>query len=160
MHGNQSDHPHMAALADIHSFLETREFAVAGVSRDPKKFGRRVYEHLRENGYQIYPVNPNAELLNGEKCYRSIAELPAEVDRIYIVTPADQTAESVRQSLDRGIRNIWIQQRSESPEAIDLINGREVNLIHNECIFMFAEPVKGGHAFHRFFSRLFGSYPK
>jgi len=150
----------MTSLSSIQSFLEPRELAIAGVSRNPKKFGRQVYEHLKGSGYKIYPVNPHIEELEGEVCYKSIRDLPGNVDRIYIVTPAKETEEAVRQSLDKGIRSIWIQQRSDTPEALELLRDRDVNLIHNKCIFMFAEPVKGGHAFHRFLNRLFGSYPK
>ncbi len=150
----------MTSLSTIHSFLEPKKMAVAGVSRDPKKFGRRVYEHLKDAGFKLYPVNPNMDELDGSVCYKSINELPGEVDRVFIVTPPEQTAVCVRQSLDKGIRNIWIQQRSDTSEALDMIKDQDVNLIHNKCIFMFAEPVKGGHAFHRFLSKLFGSYPK
>lgn len=150
----------MSSLSSIQSFLEPKKMAIAGVSRNPKKFGRHVYEHLREAGYSLYPVNPNTEQLNGTACYKSIAELPDEVDRVFIVTPPEQTADCIRQSLDKGIRNIWIQQRSDTTEALDLLKDQEVNLIVNKCIFMYAEPVKGAHAFHRFFSKLFGSYSK
>ncbi len=150
----------MTTLASIQSFLEPKQLAVVGVSRNPKKFGRQVYEHLKMNGYKLYPVNPHVDNINGDPCYRSIRNLPQEVDRIYIVTPQDQTEESVRQALDKGIRQFWIQQRSDTAEALELLCDPDVSLIHNKCIFMFAEPVKGGHAFHRFFNRLFGSYPK
>ena len=149
----------MTGLESIQSFLEPRKLAVAGVSRNPKKFGRAVYEHLRTNGYKVYPVNPNTDNLEGAVCYRSIRELPDQVDRVYIVTRPDQTAESVRQCLERGIRNIWIQQRSDSAESLELLKNEKVNLIRDRCIMMFAEPVKGAHAFHRFLNRLFGSYP-
>jgi predicted CoA-binding protein len=150
----------MTTLSSIQSFLAPKELAIAGVSRNPKKFGRQVYEHLKANGYKLYPVNPNMDSLDGAECYKSILDLPGHVDRIFIVTPMEQTAVSVRQSLDRGIRNIWIQQRSETAETLEMLKDQEVNLIHNKCIFMFAEPVKGAHAFHRFLNRLFGSYPK
>ena len=149
----------MTTLSSIKTFLKPKQLAIAGVSRNPKKFGRQVYEHLKKGGYNCYPVNPNLENLDGTEIYKSINDLPPEVDRILIVTPQERTAESVKQALDRGIRNIWIQQRSESTEALDLMVDKDVNLIHNKCIFMFAEPVKGPHAFHRFINKLFGSYP-
>ena len=150
----------MTTLSSIQSFLEPKKLAIAGVSRNPKKFGRQVYEHLKKGGFTLYPVNPNMDNLDGEDCYKSINDLPGEVDRIYIVTPAGQTAESVRQSLEKGIRNIWIQQRSDTSEALELLKDQDINIIHNKCILMFAEPVKGPHAFHRFLNKLFGSYPK
>ncbi len=150
----------MSSLSSIQTFLEPKELAIAGVSRNPKKFGRHVYEHLKKNGYKVYPVNPHMDNINGDKCYSSIDELPGKVDRIFIVTPAKLTEESVKSSLKNGIRNIWIQQRSDTPEALELLKDEDVNLIHNKCIFMFADPVKGPHRFHRGISKLFGSYPK
>jgi len=150
----------MTTLSSIQSFLEPKKLAIAGVSRNPKKFGRQVYEHLKKGGFTLYPVNPNIDKLDGEECYKSINDLPGEVDRIYIVTSQEQTAESVKQSLDKGIRNIWIQQRSDTSEALELLKNQDINIIHNKCILMFAEPVKGPHSFHRFLNKLFGSYPK
>jgi predicted CoA-binding protein len=105
-------------------------------------------------------VNPNSESINGDKCYNSINDLPKEVDRLYIVTPAAETAETVRIALDNNIRNIWIQQRSDTTEALDLLKDKDVNLIYKRCILMFADPVKGPHKVHRFFNKLFGTYPK
>ncbi len=63
-------------------------------------------------------------------------------------------------ALDKGIRNIWIQQRSDTGEALELLKDTDVNLIHNQCILMYAGPVKGPHKFHRFINKVFGKYPK
>ena len=150
----------MTSLTSIQSFLEPKKLAIAGVSRNPKKFGRAVYEHLKGGGFELYPVNPNLQELDGKECYKSIKDLPGEVDRIYIVTPPGETVESVKLSLDKGMRNIWIQQGSDTSEALELLKDKDINLIHNKCIFMYAEPVKGPHAFHRLLNRIFGIYPK
>ena len=150
----------MTSLATIESFLSTKKLAIAGASRNPKKFGRVVYDTMKQKGFTVYGVNPHTESLNGDPCYPDIASLPAEVDRVYIVTPPEKTAENVQQALDRGIRNIWIQQRSDTGEALDLLKDKDVNLIHNECILMYAAPVQGVHKFHRFLNKLFGKYPK
>ena len=150
----------MSSLADIQSFLEPKEMAISGVSRNPKKFGRVVFDHLQERGYRLYPVNPNADQINGDKCYKDIASLPDHVDRLYIVTPKDQTAKALEEAARKGIKRVWIQQRSENEEAVRLAEENNINLIYKECLFKFAEPVSGPHAFHRFFSKLFGSFPK
>jgi predicted CoA-binding protein len=150
----------MATLSSIESFLAPKQLAVIGVSRNPKKFGRVVFESLKEKGFSVYPVNPHTDNLNGEPCYKDINSLPDEVDRVYIVTPPEKTAESVRGVLNKGIKNIWIQQNSESSEALEMIRDTDVNLIHNQCILMYANPVKGAHRLHRFFNKLFGKYPK
>jgi predicted CoA-binding protein len=150
----------MIELAVIESFLSPKKLAIIGVSRNPKKFGRQVYDALKEKGFFVYGVNPNAENLNGDQCYKDIASLPNEVDRVFIVTPPEKTAENVSMALDKGIKNIWIQQKSDTSEALELLKDKDVNLIHNQCILMHASPVKGPHKFHRFLNKVFGKYPK
>jgi predicted CoA-binding protein len=150
----------MATLAQIESFLAPKKLAVVGASRNPKKFGRAVYDDLKGKGFAVYAVNPNAENLDGDPCYPDVTSLPSEVDRVFIVTPPEKTAENVKQALDKGIRNIWIQQRSDTGEALELLKDTSVNLIHNQCIFMYAAPVKGVHKFHRFINKVFGKSPK
>ena len=150
----------MTTLATIESFLSTRKLAIIGVSRNPKKFGRQVYDALKKKGFTVYGVNPNAENLNGDPCYKDIASLPDEVDRVFIVTPPEKTAENVSMALDKGIKNIWIQQKSDTGEALELLKDKDVNLIHNQCLLMYASPVKGPHKFHRFLNKVFGKYPK
>ncbi len=150
----------MTNLTSIESFLSTKKLAIIGASRNPKKFGRHVYDALKEKGFTVYGVNPMAESLDGDPCYKDISSLPDEVDRVFIVTPPEKTADNVRQALDKGIRHIWIQQRSDTTEALELLKETDVNLIYNQCILMYAPPVKGAHKFHRFLNRLFGKYPR
>ena len=150
----------MNKLSSIRSFLETKELAIAGVSRNPKKFGRMVYDHLKKREFKLYGVNPNTDNIDGDPCYHTVADLPAHVTRLLAVTPKSQTFDIVQAAVDRGIKSIWIQQSSETPEALELASKNDVDLISRECIMKFAEPVSGVHKFHRFVSRLFGTYPR
>ena len=111
-------------------------------------------------GHKVYPVNPNVDQINGETCYKDVTSLPDNVDRLYIVTPKDQTAAVLKEAAAKGIKNVWIQQRSENDEAVRLAEESSINLIQKECMFKFVDPVSGPHALHRFISKLFGSYPK
>jgi len=150
----------MTSLRTIQEFLSDKEIAIAGVSRNTKKFGRVVYDHLIKRGYKIYPVNPNTDTIENAVCYPDVTSLPDKAKKLLIVTKKDQTFPLVNQALEKGIKQIWIQQMSETKEAIDLAQKKNIDLITKECILMFAEPVKGGHKFHRFFNKLFGRYPK
>jgi predicted CoA-binding protein len=150
----------MTSLSSIKSFLDSREIAISGVSRNPKKFGRMVYEHLKKRDFKLYGVNPNTDKINGDPCYKTVADLPGHVTKLFIVTPKEQTLAVVQAAVNRGIRSIWIQQASETPAALELATKNNVDLISKECIMKFAEPVEGVHKFHRFISRLFGGYPK
>ncbi|HCE58740.1 MAG TPA: CoA-binding protein [Prolixibacteraceae bacterium] len=150
----------MVTLNQINSFLAPRKLAVAGVSRNPKKFGGYVFNELKQKGFQLFPVNPNAEKIQGVKCYKTVAELPADVTHLLIVTPKTETTSVAEAAAKKGIKMVWIQQTSETPEALKMLEEAQIPVIYKKCIMMFASPVKGGHAFHRFFVKAFGGYPK
>lgn len=150
----------MATLNEIRDFLAPKKFAIAGVSRNEKKFGGAIFKELKEKGYEIYPVNPNADKIKGVKCYHSVSELPADVKHLLIVTAKRDTVSVAREAVAREMEMIWIQQKSETPEAVALIEKAGIPLICKKCIMMFADPVKGFHHFHRALVKFFGGYPK
>ena len=149
----------MATKKQIEQFLSSQPIAMAGVSRNPKKFGRVAYDELTRKGLKLIPINPNIESINGTTCYIDINHLPAGVKSLVIMTKKDQTAKLVQDAMNKGIQNIWIQQSSDTPEALALLKGRDINVITKECIFMHHEP-SGLHKFHRSLKRIFGGLPK
>jgi len=149
----------MATKQQIEQFLSNEPIAIVGVSRNPKKFGRVAYEELTRKGLKLIPVNPNMESINGTVCYPDISHLPAEVKSLLIITKKDQTAKVVEDALAKGIKNIWIQQSSDTPEALALLKGKDINLITRQCILMHYQP-DGFHKFHRNLKRFFGGMPK
>ena len=150
----------MTTLNEIQKFLEPKKLAVAGASRNPKKFGGAIFKELKEKGFDLYPVNPNADEIQGVQCYKSIAELPDDVTHLYIVTQKVETQQIVDAAIEKGIKMIWMQQKSETPEAVKTAEDAGIIVISQRCLFMFVDPVGGPHAFHRFFTKLFGGYPK
>lgn len=150
----------MATLNQIQHFLNSKTLAIAGVSRDPKKFGYHIFADLKKKGYTVYPINPHTDEIDGTKCFREVNDLPDEVNHLLVVTPKKQTEETIKKAAEKGIDNIWIQQMSETDESIALAKEKNINLITSECIHMFADPVKGIHKFHRGINKIFGKYPK
>jgi predicted CoA-binding protein len=148
------------SLQSIETFLAGKKIAVAGVSRDQKKFGHVIYKELKEKGFEVYPVNPGTDMINGDPCFRSVGVLPVNVKHLLIVTPKNQTRDIVAETVAKGIDHIWIQQMSDTREAIDLAVSHQVNLVTGQCILMHTDPVKGVHKFHRTLMKFFGRFPK
>ena len=78
----------MTTRATIDEFLTGRRLALIGASRDPKAFSTTIQREMRAKGYQIFPVNPQAELVGGERCYHSVADLPEDIDGAIVMLPA------------------------------------------------------------------------
>jgi len=83
-------------------FLANRGIAVTGVSRTPSGHGSNVvYKRLRERGYEVFAVNPNADEVEGDKCYHGLREIPGGVDAVVIATKADTANETIRDRVKR-----------------------------------------------------------
>ncbi|HZK52746.1 MAG TPA: CoA-binding protein [Desulfosporosinus sp.] len=132
--------------------------AVVGVSRSEKKFSYSLYKSLKSKGYQLFAVNPNTDRIDEEYFYGNIQSLPQKVNGVVIVVPPNQTEKVVMEAA-AGINHIWIQQGAESEQAIDFCKKNGINVIHNQCILMFAEP-SFLHKCHRYVNKALGKLPK
>jgi predicted CoA-binding protein len=149
----------MNTLKQINQFLESQPIALVGVSRNPKKFGYAAFKELKEKGMKIIPVNPETYEIMGEKSYRNITSLPADVRGIIVMTKKDKTAAVVREAVKKGIKEIWIQQMADSKEALNELRAADVNFITGECILMHYKP-HSIHKFHGNLKKFFRMYPK
>lgn len=147
------------SLKTINEFLQPKKFALVGLSRDPKKFSRAVFKELTSKGYDIYPVNPNMDDIDGARCYNDLAQLPSDVTHALFMTPKSNTAGAVENAVHHGLTHLWIQQGAETKDALDVARENGVKLVYNACIMMHANP-GGVHKFHRFLAKLFGTFPK
>jgi uncharacterized protein len=149
----------MATLKQINEFIASEPIAMIGVSRDPRKFGFTAFRELKEKGMNIIPVNPNAEEIHGVKVFHDISSLPAEVKGVLVMTKKNLTAGIVKEAKEKGFKQIWIQQSSESPEALNELKDTDINVITGQCILMHYKP-HSIHKFHAGLKRFFGSFPK
>ena len=149
----------MTNKSAVDEFLNQKTLAVIGASRSGKKFGNGAARELRKKGYRVIPVNPEAETIDGERCYSSLSDLPEQVGGLLIVVPPSETEKVVKEASGAGIRNIWMQQGAESETAIEYCKQQEISVVHGECILMFAQP-SGVHKFHHWLWGLFGKLPR
>jgi len=141
----------------IDIFLNEKKLAIAGVSRNSRKFGNVVFRTLKEKGYSITPINPNGGTIDGSVCTDSIANLGSDIENLLIVTHKRDTKKVLEEAISKGIKNIWIQNGCETKEAIKIAQENNINLVSKACFMMYANP-KGFHKFHQTISRWVGSY--
>src|SRR5688572_3347634 len=143
----------MTSRASIDRFLDRTAIAVVGVSRSGKGFGNLAARELRRKGYQLYVVHPEADVIDGDRCYRRLADLPETVRALLVVVPPDQAVDVVRQAAAHGIRHVWLQQGAQSAEVLRACAELGLDTVAGECILMFAKPT-GVHKAHWWVWRL------
>lgn len=121
----------------IKKFLDKKNiFAVVGASRNPEKYGHQVYRDLKEAGYEVYPVNPNAEEILGTKCYPALESLPVKPDVVDVVVPPKVTENIANTCKRLGITKVWMQPGSESESAIEFCESNNIDVMHSVCVMV------------------------
>src|SRR5512140_916139 len=92
-------------------FLAHDRIAVTGVSRHPKDHGANVvYRRLRDRGYEVFAVNPNADEVEGDHCYHDLASIPGGVDGVVIATRPETSETTMRECAELGIGHVWMHR--------------------------------------------------
>ena len=121
----------------IVEILSLSRFAVVGASRDPAKFGNKVYKALKQAGYEAYPVNPNADDIDGDPCYPLLDNIPGYVECVVTVVPPEITFEIVHQAGRLKIPYTWMQPGSESESAVIEAVSYGIQVVHGgPCIIV------------------------
>ena len=149
----------MTTQQDVKNFLNNKSIAVVGVSRDKKKFGYAAYKHLKDRGYEVFPVNPSVAEVDSNKCFPNLSSIKDHYDGVLLVIPPKQSEKVVKEAHDLGIKSVWFQQGSSSDEAVKYCEENGMSVVRGECIMMFSEPVESFHKFHRWVWKIFGKLP-
>ena len=103
--------------------LEKKVWAVVGANEDPEKFGNRIFKKLLAHGYEVYPVNPMYEAIDGHKCYKKLCDLPNKPEVIDMVVSPKHGKAFIEEAALLGIKNIWFQPGTYDDELIEFIEG-------------------------------------
>ena len=121
----------------IETFLTSPAFGVVGASPDRNKYGNKVLRCYQQNIRTAIPVNPKASTIEGIEVAASVAELPAGVESISIITPPAVTYNIVEQAIEKGIKNVWMQPGAESHDAVRLAEENGLNVIADgSCVLV------------------------
>ncbi len=145
-------------------FLRGNRLAVAGVSRHADAAANFVFKKLRNCGYDVFPVNPNAEAVEGVQCYPDVTSIPGELGGVVIATHPGVSAAIVRQCKERGVTQVWFHRSfgegSVSKEAVGECERLGIECIVGGCPLMFCDPVDVGHKCMRWWLQRWGRVPK
>jgi uncharacterized protein len=146
-------------------FLSHKRVAVTGVSRTPQSHGGNiVYKRLRERGYEVFAVNPNADEVEGEPCYHDLKTIPGGVDAVVIATRPEAADATMRECTELGITQVWMHRAfgagSVSSTATEYGRAHGITVIDGGCPLMFEPTSDGGHKFLRTVCTWTGKVPR
>ena len=146
-------------------FLAHKRVAVTGVSRNPQNHGSNVvYKRLRERGYDVFAVNPNASEVEGDRCYADLRSIPGGVEAVVIGTRPERAEATVRECAELGIEHVWMHRSfgggSVSTEAAAYGREHGLTVIDGGCPCMFDPAADVGHKAMRFVFTLNHHVPK
>jgi uncharacterized protein len=136
-------------------FLAHRRLAVTGVSRHAQGHGSNVvYRRFRGRGYEVFPVNPNADQVEGDRCYPNLGSIPDGVEAVVIGTSPERAFETMRECAELGITQVWMHgpvfgPGSVSAQAATYGRERGIRVIDGGCPCMFGPTADFGHRMMR-----------
>jgi uncharacterized protein len=145
------------------AFLANKRVAVTGVSRTAKGHGSNlVYQRLRQRGYDVFAVNPNASEVEGDRCYPNLTSIPGGVDAVVIGTRPEAAEDTMHECAELGIKHVWMHRGpgagSVSPAATEYGRQHGIVVINGGCPLMFGTTADVGHRLMRLVFA--GSVPK
>jgi predicted CoA-binding protein len=146
-------------------FLAQKRIAVTGVSRNPHGHGSNaVFQRLRERGYDVFPVNPNADEVEGDRCFHDLRSIPGGVDAVVIGTRPETAEGTMHECADLGIKRVWMHRSfgNGSVSQAAAAWGREhgIRVIDGGCPLMFGPTADPGHKVMRLVFTLTGKVPR
>ena len=118
----------------ITDILSLRTVAVIGMSKHSSKAAQYVPKYLVDNGYDVTPVNPNAEKILNISCYDSVSEIEGSVDIIDIFRPSDKISSIIHDCIKKRPKVIWLQEGIHDFESEELARKAGILVVFNRCM--------------------------
>lgn len=115
-------------------FDKVKTIAVVGLSPDESKASHRVAKYLQEQGFKIVPIYPKEDIILGEKVYRSLLEIPFEIDMVDIFRKANALDAVADACIKRGdVKVFWAQKEIVNNEAAAKAKEHGMIVVQNKC---------------------------
>lgn len=136
----------------VQDFLAQKKIAIVGVSDKRETGCNLAYTKFKENGYQVFAVNPRISSFNGDACYPDLKSLPEKPDAVFLLTNPKVTEQVIQQCVDLGIKHVWMHcmmgtkpglaagMTSVSQSAVEMCKANGIAVIPGSCPNQFIKP--------------------
>jgi predicted CoA-binding protein len=144
--------------SECENFWGAGSYAVVGHQASKKPYPKITYGALKERGATVYAMDPDGGTVEGDAAFADFSALPGPVEAAVLELPKEETAAWVAKAADAGVKQIWIHQMTDTPEALAEAEKRGLKVMTGHCAVMYNKPGMSMHAPHRWIWKLVGKY--
>lgn len=115
-------------------FSSIKTIAVVGLSSNPQRPSYGVSSYLQRMGYRIIPVNPIEPEILGEKCYKSLLDIPDKIDVVDVFRNPDAVGPIAEDAVKVGARYLWLQEGVINNEAAEKALQAGLDVVMDRCM--------------------------
>lgn len=145
----------------IQAFVDDKNIAIAGVSKNKNKFGNILLRALQNKGYTVFPINPNTTTVEGITAYATVKDLPANVANVILAVGHTSALEIAEECKNTAIKRVWLISGAGNNEPMQQVINRfaELNIltVQEYCPMMFFSP-KGIHGWHLWIKKILSGH--
>ena len=124
----------MSSIETINKIFTMRSIAVVGMSPKPQRPSHYVALYLKENGYNIIPVNPGHSEIAGMKSYSNLLEIPSKVDIVDVFRRPEHVVPIVKEAIKINAKAVWLQDGVINEEAAQVATSKNLLFVMNDCM--------------------------
>ena len=124
----------MSSIETINKIFTMRSIAVVGMSPMPQRPSHYVALYLKDNGYNIIPVNPGHSEIAGMKSYSNLLEIPSKVDIVDVFRRSEHVVPIVKEAIKINAKAIWLQDGVINEEAAQVATSKNLLFVMNDCM--------------------------
>lgn len=130
---------HVDTDSKLRDLLDVETIAVVGCSTTPGKAAHDIPQYMRDQGYEIVPVNPYADEIFGREAYDSLSEVPEDIEMVNVFRPSEEVPEIVDDVLERheehgDVESVWLQLGIRDDEAADRAVDAGLDVVQDRCL--------------------------
>ena len=116
--------------------FDKKNWAVIGATNNKDKFGNKIFNLLDEKGYNVYPVNPVYDEVEGKKCFNNLSEIKEQVDCVNFVVPPARGIDYIKEAIELGIKELWFQPGTFDETLLDLCEANDLDIVYHACVLV------------------------
>ena len=124
----------MNDISTIKKIFELKTIAVVGMSPKPERPSHYVALYLKDNGYEIVPVNPGHDEIAGLKSYPSLIDIPVKVDVVDVFRRSEFVDPIAKDAIKIGAKALWLQDNVINLNAEKIAREAGLMVVMNDCM--------------------------